>query len=112
MTGEFESQVNMAPSTYPLPKSVPQTAQMKAAVAQYQRAAADMNRMTMMRIVFEGSKVRIGSGMGMFEYTYRFKNAQMIEVRGKAMGTPVSMEISVNPDGTLTYMGQPFVRVQ
>lgn len=74
---------------------------------QMQAAAA----MTTMSLEFDGSKVRIGTAGAISEYKYRIEGNRL-EVIAEAMGQKTIMPMSIESDGSITYMTMQFRRVK
>lgn len=108
MTGVFESEL----PTMPTADFGIKSPQMDTAVAKLNDAMSQVRQNAMMRISFEGSKVRVSSGYGITtEYTYTAYDDR-IEIPIDSMGQHMTLTMPINADGSLLYMGLRFVRVQ
>ena len=86
--------------------------QVDAAMAKLNDGLGQIRRNAMMRISFDGSKVRISTGYGVTtEYSYDAYNDR-VEIPIDGMGQHMTLTMPINADGSLTYMGMRFVRVQ
>ena len=67
-----------------------------------------MNRMT---LEFDGSKVRMGTATAISEYRYRIDGSRL-EVIVEAMGQKTTLPMTIEPDGSISYLTMNFRKVE
>jgi hypothetical protein len=68
----------------------------------------EMNRMT---LEFDGSKVRMGSASAISEYSYRLDGSRL-EVIVEAMGQKTIMPMTIESDGSISYLTMRFYKTK
>jgi hypothetical protein len=110
MTGVFESEPSPIPA---MPDFGVKSPQMDALRAQNAKAMSQVQQMTKMRIEFDGSKVRFTYvGMGTtIEYPYKAYDDH-VDVQMDTAGIHIIQAITLNSDGSLTYLDTRYTRVR
>lgn len=72
------------------------------------RKTQDMTRQT---LEFNGSKVKMGSAAAVQEHSYRI-TGNKLEVLVEAMGQKATLPMTIEADGSITYMGMSYRRVE
>lgn len=103
LTGRYEA----APMIGPMKMQGLSAKQQRDFDAQMQAAAA----MTTMTLEFDGSKVHMGTASAISEYKYRIEGNRL-EVIVEAMGQKTIMPMTIEPDGSITYLTMRFRRVK
>lgn len=65
-----------------------------------------MNRMS---LEFDGSKVRMGTASAISEYSYRV-NGNRLEVIAEGLGQKTIMPMTIEADGSITYLSLRFYK--
>ena len=103
LSGRYETSVNMP--TMQMSGMDPQyQAQMGALIKQTQ----DMNRLF---LEFDGSTVKMGSPVVVNVYKYRI-DGQRLEVIAEGMGQQAIIPMTIEADGSISYLGMRFIKVQ
>jgi hypothetical protein len=89
--------------------------QMPGEDAKAQKHMADLRtkiqEMNHMILEFDGSKVRMGSASAISEYSYRI-DGNRLEIIAEAMGQKSIMPMTIEPDGSITYLTMHFHRTK
>jgi hypothetical protein len=104
LTGRFE-----------MVADIPRMQMPKGTDPKLQRQMDELNRktqeMTRQTLEFNGSKVKMGSAAAVQEHSYRI-SGNKLEVLVEAMGQKATLPMTIEPDGSITYMGMSYRRVQ
>jgi hypothetical protein len=100
---------------YEMTPDIPMMQMPKGTDPKVQRQMDDVRRktqdMTRMSLEFDGSTVKMGSISAVNEYKYRIKG-QSLEVIVEAMGQKTVLPMTIQADGSISYMGLVYRRVQ
>lgn len=94
---------------------VPRMAMPKGVDPKVQRQMDDALRktqdLTRMSLEFDGSTVKMGTAYAIHEYKYRI-DGQKLEVISEAMGQKTTVPMTIEADGSISYMGMTYRKVQ
>ncbi len=104
LSGRYEAEASIP--RMPMPNGVDPKAQ-----RQMDDAMSKLQDMTRQTLEFDGSTVRMGSKAAMMEYKYRIKG-QTLEVLVDAMGQKATIPMTIETDGSITYLTLNYRKVQ
>jgi hypothetical protein len=103
LTGRYEA----TPEIPRMPMMAGLDPKVKRQMDDMTRKVQDMNRVS---LVFDGSKVRMGTATAVSEYRYRI-DGKKLEVIAEAMGQKTIMPMTIEDDGTISYNVLRFYKV-
>lgn len=78
---------------------------------QMDEIAQKTKQLTRQTLEFEGSKVKMGNASAVSAYSYRVEGNKL-EVLVEAMGQKTTLPMTIEADGSITYMGMRYRKVQ
>lgn len=78
---------------------------------QMKKSQETLQAMTRMALEFDGSRVRMSTASAIFEYRYRI-DGNRLETIVEAMGQKIIMPMTIEPDGSITYIATHYYKTK
>ncbi|MCX6952805.1 MAG: hypothetical protein NTV51_11655 [Verrucomicrobia bacterium] len=104
LSGRYEMEAQIP--RMPLPKGTDPKLQ-----RQMDDAMTKIQNVTRQSLEFDGSTVKMGNQAAVTEYKYRV-DGQKLEILVEAMGQKTTLPMTIEADGSITYMGMSYRKVR